>query len=594
MVSGGKDGIGRGRALAILAVITAAGAALRFYGLGWGAPYYHFHIDEHFVFSAADMLRRNAHEAAMSSKFFMYGPLPAYVLDAVRWVYERMYAPLVLSTPRDEITYMVLGRAISATMGTLQIPVVYAIATRVAGRRAGLLAAAFLAAAVVHLRESHFFSVDSSMTFFVVLTWWAILATADSGGMGSRVASGITYGCTLVSKYSGAFMGLPMGIAHLLAPDRPKSLRAMSAWVRWVARGISPLVVTGLVVLVADSIAFRYWQKFKDDIRVWVVEPLTGQTQFLWTATFYDVTSPHWYWFTNLLWWGLGPAMEAWALVGVAWLLVRRTKAAFLSAIVPITYFVVAGNTTAPFMRYVIPLIPALAVSAGVLSADAIRTRALRMAGIVLTSIVLGTTALYAAAYMNVYRQEDSRVTAARYISRTVPDGAPVLVEPSQILPPMGSYFGNTDFNVNYQPTARAGQTAYDGRWNPRVHLIVLDTYHYLYDPRVDLPNGTRGSLTDAEKRAYIAAKVAEADWIITDDSFLEFYAHLPWDTYGPVKQYHEDLVAGRLGFTLDRSFKVYPALFGLDIKDESSELTFRLFDHPRVSLYRRTTPVSR
>ena len=34
-----------------LAVVLAG--ALRFYGLAWGAPYFHFHIDEHFVFSSA-------------------------------------------------------------------------------------------------------------------------------------------------------------------------------------------------------------------------------------------------------------------------------------------------------------------------------------------------------------------------------------------------------------------------------------------------------------------------------------------------------------------------------------------------------------
>ena len=33
------------------------------------------------------------------------------------------------------------------------------------------------------------------------------------------------------------------------------------------------------------------------------------------------------YWFTNLLWWGLGPALEIWALAGVVWLLVAARSA---------------------------------------------------------------------------------------------------------------------------------------------------------------------------------------------------------------------------------------------------------------------------
>jgi hypothetical protein len=51
------DDINRRKALWLLAAITLIGAAFRFYNLAWGAPYYHFHIDEHFVLGPADMLR---------------------------------------------------------------------------------------------------------------------------------------------------------------------------------------------------------------------------------------------------------------------------------------------------------------------------------------------------------------------------------------------------------------------------------------------------------------------------------------------------------------------------------------------------------
>src|SRR5207245_6683636 len=129
------------------------------------------HIYEHFVFSGADMLRRSLHEAARSPKFFMYGPLPMWILNGVRAVYERLAAPLVLSNKQDEITYMVMGRAISAALGTACVPLAYAIGRRVGGAAAGLIAALLLACSVVHLRESHFFSVDLSMLFVATLAW---------------------------------------------------------------------------------------------------------------------------------------------------------------------------------------------------------------------------------------------------------------------------------------------------------------------------------------------------------------------------------------------------------------------------------------
>ena len=50
--------LSRPRALLALAVITGLGGAFRFYNLAWGAPYFHFHIDEHFVFVGAGSAAR--------------------------------------------------------------------------------------------------------------------------------------------------------------------------------------------------------------------------------------------------------------------------------------------------------------------------------------------------------------------------------------------------------------------------------------------------------------------------------------------------------------------------------------------------------
>src|SRR4029450_2719426 len=129
----------RRRCLIALAIITGAGACLRFYGLSKGAPYHHFHIDEHFVFAGADLLRQSMSKAAESQKFFMYGPPAPPMLNAPRSVYEWPSGPLTLSSPDDGTTYMLLGRSISALLGTATIPVVFLIAHRLPGRAAGLM-----------------------------------------------------------------------------------------------------------------------------------------------------------------------------------------------------------------------------------------------------------------------------------------------------------------------------------------------------------------------------------------------------------------------------------------------------------------------
>jgi hypothetical protein len=214
-------------------------------------------------------------------------------------------------------------------------------------------------------------------------------------------------------------------------------------------------------------------------------------------------------------------------------------------------------------------------VAAGVLSADLLARPGWRRAGQVATAVVVTLTVLYAAAYMNIFIKPDARLTASEYLLRRVPEGSRILVEPSHNIPPIGSYLTAPDFHVDYVLWGR------DSQRHDYYHLFALDTYRWLYSPRP----------TPEEKRQYIEERLALVDYIVMDDTFLQFYQHLPASEHGVVKQYYEDLFAGRLDFELRRTFKVYPRLLGVDINDDAAELSFRLFDHPRVFVFARRPP---
>jgi hypothetical protein len=565
----------RGRALLLLAAIVAVGGALRFYGIGWGAPYFHFHMDEHYVFMGADLLRKSMREAAMSGKFFMYGPLAMYVLNVVRSIYETLSHELVLTVFADQVTYMRMGRAISAAFSTATLLIVYAIGARLAGRMAGLLAAACLAVTVLHVRDAHFFSVDMTLTFFCMLTWLCALRMAEKGTVAASAATGAVFALALTAKYSAAFLAVPIALAHVLSPTRPSALRPAKSWAVWAMHGGVAVVVCIVTFLLVDPMVVAYYDKFREDVRQQITDPLTGTTRPMFMAHFSDLAHPRLYWFTNLLWWGMGPALEIWALVGVGWLLTKRTRAAVISAAVPIAYFAVAGNSVAPFIRYAIPLVTALSVTAGVLSADLIARPRWRKLGLIGTTLVLGTSALWAGAYMNIFRSPDTRLVASRWLMRSVPAGANVLVEPSHNIPPTGSHLTNVNFYGNY--------VLFHPETERRDHfrLIALDTYRSLYN---------RGP-SDDWRREYIASRLQLADWIVMDDTYVQWFAHLPAPEYNVMKEYYRDLFAGRLGFELVRTFKTYPSLFGYQINDDASEFSFRLFDHPRIWVFRRSAP---
>ena len=189
-------------------------------------------------------------------------------------------------------------------------------------------------------------------------------------------------------------------------------------------------------------------------------------------------------------------------------------------------------------------------------------------------SAVVATTWLWVLAYMNVYTSEDVRLQASEYMRKNIPFEAPVLVEPTQNIPPV-IVLDAPIFHHDY-----VGFGALTMRADYYFHY-TLDVYLYLYDL----------SVAPADKSAYIAERLALVDYIVMDDSFLEFYEHLNDPSHAPVRKYYDDLFGGRLGFTLIKTFRVKPSIFGVTIDDEAAEMTFALFDHPEIFVFKRRVP---
>ena len=342
--------------------------------------------------------------------------------------------------------------------------------------------------------------------------------------------------------------------------------------------------MTALTFAIINPMAFLYSHKFRQDILEQIVNPLTGGTKPIWIAQFSDV-QPQLYWFTTNLWWGFGPALELWGLLGIAWLLWRATRptmrtnderrTAIVAAAFPLIYFLTAGGTTAPMARYALPLAPAFAVAAGAFSAYWLDRPRWRTAAMTATALVVATTACYALAYMNIYRSPDARLEASKFLVSSVPAGSRILVEPSHGIPPTGAYLRNPNFYGDHVMWgARTERRDY-------YSLYTLDTYVYLY--------GARAS--EEQKREYIQSRLDLVDFIVIDDFYVQLYRHLPEATHGVVKRYYDELFSGQLGFDLIKTFKVYPSLAGVTINDDAAELSSRMNDHPRVYIFMRRTP---
>ncbi|HOU45467.1 MAG TPA: phospholipid carrier-dependent glycosyltransferase, partial [Anaerolineaceae bacterium] len=166
----------------LLVVILVAGAYFRFIGINWDDNH-HVHPDERFLTMVAtsispvkageyfntDLSTLNPHNVGYS--YYVYGTFPLFI---VRYVGEWLDR-----TGYDQI--FLVGRFLAGLFDLFTVFLVYLIAYRIY-KRPGLsvLAAAFSAFAVLQIQQSHYFTVDSFLTFFVTLSLYFAIRVMTS------------------------------------------------------------------------------------------------------------------------------------------------------------------------------------------------------------------------------------------------------------------------------------------------------------------------------------------------------------------------------------------------------------------------------
>ena len=162
--------------------VLIAACYFRFNGLFWGENQY-LHPDERFlVWVGADISPVkslseyfNTAESSLNPHnrghgFYVYGTLPMFI---TRYVVQGLFG----SPGWNEITEV--GRSLSALADLGTVLLVYLVAKRLYDRRVGTLAAAFSAAAVLQIQQSHFFTMDTFITMFSFLAFYfAVLVIA--------------------------------------------------------------------------------------------------------------------------------------------------------------------------------------------------------------------------------------------------------------------------------------------------------------------------------------------------------------------------------------------------------------------------------
>lgn len=548
-----------------LASILLAGGLLRFYGLTVGFPF-EFHVDEWFIIRS-------------SLEMYRAGTFKPPAFDYPSLVY---YLPLacayLVGLFREPTSYdlHVFGRAFSATLGTATIAVVYLTGKRTDGVRAGLLAAAFFAFTVTPIREAHYYTTDTLNLFFITLAVYFIIRVALGDPRRNYLYAGLAVGMAAGTKYNGAFICVPFLFAHAarvagqvrpaVAPvDKTETLRRglLSGW---------PLAA-GLLAAVAFFATTPYALVARAEFLKDLNKMGTALSQRITEGNHHYIgTTPYWYYVENLLWWAMNPLLEAACLLGFVYALARRRRRQdIVIALWLLVYFAVVGGWLNKAVRYTLPLIPFLELFAAAMfveTAERFRAEGKRRAATTVSALAFVTLAsafLYSCAYMNIYRRPHTGIQATRWALENIPAGATILLE---------------DPTPHERPPVDGQLTIYrDARLDAGARR-----FKFVYLP---VPELISKDADEAQMRAELDETLKRADYIVMSMRWYEGLVHSP-EASPVIRDYYRTLFDGNSGFELVREITSYPGIAGLELRDDSAELNFRIFDHPKVWIFRR------
>jgi YYY domain-containing protein len=585
-----------------LGAIAALGLALRLYGLDWDqmqarfqqmarmyglnfAQGNNFHPDErqimfHVVQLAWPQSIAQFFDPATSPlnpHFFAYGSFPLYLLATIGNLLSHI-SPSLATFASLTIT----GRVLNALFDTGTILLTAWLAwllmpDRTPERRyawgAALLAAALVAFTPFQIQQSHFYTVDTMLLFFAVLTMLACVKLVETERPWRwAVIAGCGYGLAMATKFSAAPLAVPLLTALVLRWHREDFYSALMP-------ALLSFVTTLIVFVIAMPYALLDFPEFRDQLSV-QGDLARGLLDLPYVRQFAG-TVPYLYEAQNMLLWGLGLMLGLAVCGGLIWLGWRMWKREGGAWLVVLSWIVIYGGITGSFyvkfMRYMLPIYPFLTLLAAcalvwlVLFAgektwkrpDVMR-RLMPGLAYAAVGLVLGGTMFQGLALLNVYSQPNTRIQASLWIYQHIKPGSTLTYE--QWDDPLPVAVDGYDPGI-YSQAATFNTLGQSGTG---LDLYGDDTIQKAQELANELP--TIDAITMASDRL--------------DKSIPRLPARYPLTIH-----YYQLLFSGQLGFHLAAEFVARPNLLGITLDDSNADESYSVFDHPHVRIFVRDTP---
>ncbi len=434
----------------LLMVILIAGGSLRMMNTNWDDSQ-HLHPDERFLSQVIAQIRPvnsiseyfDTEHSVLNPNthghtFFVYGTFPLFIIRYVgEWTGQTGYD---LNT--------LIGRQLSATSEIFTILIVFMIAYKLYNQRVALIAAALYAFAVLPIQQAHFMTVDTFTNTFGMLTVLAAvnILTQDPDeremagvrGLWKRWANylffGIALGMATASKINAVSLALLLPLVELVRFNREDKFKVGSAILKVAFAG----VISFLTFRVLQPYAFTgpgffnlginqdWWMGLRN-----LQTMSTGEVDF--PPALQWIRRPASFAFKNLMVWGVGlpwgiSSVLSW--IAQVWQIIKKRVLDHTPICLwMLLYFLWQGLAWVSSMRYLLLLYPLMAIITAwglerlISKKDNLRIGKLNIssnliskAGMVITVVVLLSTALWAFAFTRIYTEPVIRVQASEWI----------------------------------------------------------------------------------------------------------------------------------------------------------------------------------
>ncbi|MGE3983196.1 MAG: DUF2298 domain-containing protein [Dehalococcoidia bacterium] len=569
-----------------LGLILLLALTFRLYNVNWDDNQ-HLHPDErHMTLTAnaidlasgpaayfeTDTSTMNPYNREVPS--FVYGTLPLFsVKIAASWLGYDNYDQLVL-----------VGRYLSGILDGLTVLFAFLLARRLFGPTAGIIAAVLYATAPLAIQHAHFWVTDPWLTFFVTAGLYFCARASQEGRRLDYALAGLALGMGLASKLTALTLA-PVIVAAAAVQLWP----AVEAWrkdrdfrVDLVYGPATGLITAALIAFVA----FRVLQPYafaQPDIGDpgsffslndrWVQDQktqadlLSGRISFPPSVQWIDRES-YLYPIAQMIGAGMGPVFGVLGWLAFAFAVYRigfrRDFRALVPALFVLLYFGFMGRQFSLYLRYFLPLYPALAALAAYALLEAMSffsradlQRRLPVGPVARAAIavLLVAATLPGLAYLSIYSKPVTRIAASQWMSSTLPVGAKIGAE----------------------------------HWDDTLPLRLPN----MQDKQVQFVDLPLYETDTAEKVDTLIGRLDQVDYVVlSSNRLLKSIPRNPVN-YPVTSRYYELLLSEQLGFDLEAKFTSPPTLFGIEFPDNQTEESWSSYDHPQVLIFKKTAQYS-